>query len=257
MVIRCLFLKFGLLGLGIAVFLPGLSGQSKFEDTRATLLKWIETEGEIARANNEWTEEKETLDDILSVLESEKGMLQEALDNSEEEISQADAKRAKLGAKRDGLKEASGVISQVIGGLEKKLHELHPYFPEPLQNTIAPLYTRVPEAGEDTNASLSARMQNVVGILTQVDKFNGGITLHSSPKKLDSGKTVQIKTLYLGLGCAFFIDKVGSYAGLGVPGPDGWDWKERADLAPVIAEVIDVYEDPQKASFVQLPISVK
>ena len=249
-------MKLGLCGLGLAIFLPGLSGQSKFEETRATLRKWIETESEIARAHNEWTEEKKTLDGILAVLASEKAMLQETLEKSEEEISQADAKRATLGAKRDDLKEASGVINQVIEGLESKVRELHPYFPEPLQVTIAPLYTRIPEVGEDTTDSLSARMQNVVGILAQVDRFNGGITLHSSPRTLDNGQTVQIKTLYLGLGCAYFIDKSGSYAGIGIPGPEGWIFQERADLAPVISEAIDVYEDPQKANFVQLPIGV-
>lgn len=253
---RCLFIKLGLWSLSLVIFLPSLTGQSEFEETRTTLRKWIETESEIARANNEWTEEKETLDNILAVLDSEKLVLQETLDKSEEEISQADAKRAILGAKRDGLKEASGVINRVIKGLEDKLRKLHPYFPEPLQTTIAPLYTRIPEIDEDTSASLSARMQNIVGILTQVDKFNGGITLHSSPKTLANGQTVQVKTLYLGLGCAFFIDKLGSYAGIGIPGPEGWDFQERPELVPAIREAIDVYEDPQKATFVQLPIGV-
>ena len=251
--------KMALLGVsfGFAVFPCSLEAQVDLVETRETLHQWIETEAKIEKADSEWDEDKKTLDDIIDILKSEISTLEEKLEKSREEISKADAKREKLGKDRTKLKKASGTIQKVIAKLEKQVHELYILFPQPLKTTIDPLYARIPKPGEETEASLSARMQNVVGILTQADKFNGGIKLDPSLRKLEDGRTVEIKTLYLGLGYAYFIDNLGTYAGVGVPGESGWEWEEKPDLAATIADAVEVYEDPQKANFVLLPVEIK
>lgn len=236
-----------------------LAAQSKLQSTRNTLKIWIETEKKLTQEESAWEKDKSTLEGIIEVINSEISILEEKIEKSLDEVSKADAKRAELMEQKEELKNASGVIQARIVELEKKVHSIHPLLPKPLQNTIAPLYSRMPKSESDAanKQSLSARMQNVIGILSQVDKFNGSIYLDSGLHELEDGRQVIIKTLYLGIAYAYFIDSTGNYAGYGVPQEDGWNWVRDESMAQVIADAMEVYEDPQKASYIHLPVTIK
>ena len=69
-------------------------------------------------------------------------------------------------------------------------------------------------------------MQNVVGILSQADKFNTTLTATSESREIEGGKVVEVRTLYWGLATAYYVDASGEYAGIGYTGPDGWEWPQ-------------------------------
>ena len=244
-------------GLVLCVFLPTAPAQTDLKSTRATLRVWIETEKKIAAEASKWAEEKANLDAINAISSDEIERLRETLETSREEISKADAKRQELLVEREALKKASAVIMNTVEDLEGKVHMLYPRFPEPLQTKIDQLYSRMPKPGASGHSlSLSDRMLNVIGILSQVDNFNGSIRLERGMRELEDGRKVEIKTLYLGIAYAFFIDKPGTYAGYGVPSEDGWEWVEDPEMAAVVKKAIGIYEDPQKASYVYLPVTI-
>jgi len=247
------------LSFSCLAFISPLAAQSRLETARTTLKTWIETEKTLAREESQWALDKDTIEGIIEVINREIETLEEKIQKSQEEISKADAKRGELLAQKEGLKNASGVIQVRIAELEKKVHSLYPLFPEPLKTTIDPLYSRMPkgETGADGKQSLSARMQNVIGILSQVDKFNGNIILDSGLHQLDDGRQVTIKTLYLGIAYAYFIDSTKDYAGYGVPEADGWNWVPDQSMAQVIDDAVRVYEDPQRASYINLPVTIR
>ncbi len=249
------------MSFGCLALAGSLDAQSKLETTRTTLKTWIETEKQLAQEEAEWEDEKVILEGIIEVINSEITILEDKIDKSQEEISKADAKRAELLDQREKLKSASGVIQARILKLEKKVHTIYPLLPEPLQDTIAPLYSRMPKSESDkaSKQSLSARMQNVIGILSQVDKFNSSIILDSGLRELEDGRQVEIKTLYLGIAYAYFIDATGDYAGYGVPDEEegGWKWEKDPSMSLAIASAVQVYEDPQKASYINLPVTIR
>lgn len=251
---------FGFLGVVLATGSEVIAQRKSidFEATRETLHQWIETEAKFEELEADWAGEEKTLKEISHVVISEIEILEEKLKKSEEGISEAEAKREKLGGKREELKKASAAIEDVVADLEGQILSLHPIFPGPLQQTIDAFYSRIPEPEEDTELSLSARMQNVVAVLTAVDKFNGVVTLDNTGfHDYEDGKRVQKKTIYFGLGYAYFIDSHKQYAGVGMPSEEGWEWTPRPDLIPLITELISVYENPQKAHFVRLPLEIK
>jgi uncharacterized coiled-coil protein SlyX len=250
---------FGFLGVVLATG-SEVKAQRKpidFGATRETLHQWIETEAKLEELEADWAQEEKTLNEISNVIRTEIGILERKLRESREEISQAEAKREELGGKREELKKASEAIENVIAVLEEQIRSFHPIFPDPLRQTIDAFYSRIPEPGEDTELSLSGRMQNVVAVLTAVDKFNGVVTLDNTGfHEYDGGKRVQKKTIYFGLGFAYFIDSHEKYAGIGVPGEESWEWIPKPELIPLIADLISVYENPQKAHFVRLPLEI-
>jgi hypothetical protein len=119
------------------------------------------------------------------------------------------------------------------------------------------LLKRIPSDSAAAKAGPVERMQNVVGILSEVDKFNGAISVVSEIRRNPAGAEVQVETLYIGLGHAFFVDKTGDYAGVGVPAADGWQWTPRSELAGRIQKTIAIYNNSLPAAFVSLPVAIQ
>jgi hypothetical protein len=100
-------------------------------------------------------------------------------------------------------------------------------------------------------------MQNVVAMLNEADRFNSAITLAIEVRKDAEGKDRQVQALYLGLGHAYYADQGGSFAGVGVPGAEGWTWTVNAELGKTIRKVIDIYENEDGAKFVPVPVNIQ
>ena len=149
------------------------------------------------------------------------------------------------------------MVEANIGALESQLKRALKKLPEPLIEKIKPLIRRLPEDPSDTDLSLGERVQNIVGILSQADKFNTTITQTNESRKIEGGKTVEVRTLYWGLAMAYYVDASGQYAGIGVPGPDGWEWPRVDAAGAEIKQLIDVYEGSEDISFVNVPAYIK
>jgi hypothetical protein len=44
---------------------------------------------------------------------------------------------------------------------------------------------------------------------------------------------------------------------VGTPGPGGWEWTVKPELAPQIREVIRIYRNERPARFVSLPATIR
>ncbi|MDP7292202.1 MAG: DUF3450 family protein, partial [Verrucomicrobiota bacterium] len=118
--------------------------------------------------------------------------------------------------------------------------------------------SRIPLKKEDLRGrSAAERMQNVVAMLNEADRFNSAITLAIEVRKDADGKDRQVQALYLGLGQAYYADQGGTFAGTGWGGAEGWDWTVNAALGPAIRKVIDIYENERGAEFVPVPVNIQ
>jgi len=233
-----------------------LVGQTEIDSTRDVLEQWVETRQIISEEKSDWRTEKAILRDTKQLLDSELERLDKALEDLEASATAADEEREELTKQRDELGSGSDVVEANLGGLETKLKEIVAVLPEPLSDTIQPLIRRLPDDPEATELSLGERVQNVVGILSQADKFNTSITLSSESQEMDSGKQVQVTTLYWGLAIAYFVDDSATYAGIGVPADNGWEWKQIEGAGPQIKQLLEVYEGTDEIKFTEVPARI-
>lgn len=247
-------LKVLALGGALAPFL--LTAQNKVAETRDVLDQWVETRQIISEEKAEWKVEKSILGDTVQLLSSELERLEKALADLEASASAADEDRTKLAAEKELLNAASDVVVDNIEGLETQLKTIIHTLPEPLINKIKPLIRRLPDDPADTKLSLGERVQNIVGILSQADKFNTTLTETSESRELPGGKIVEVRTLYWGLAMAYYVDASGQYAGIGYPGADGWEWPQIDGAGADIRRLIDVYEGSEEIQFVEVPARI-
>jgi FtsZ-binding cell division protein ZapB len=245
-----------ILALSFAMVPASLLAQSSVSETRDVLDKWVETRQIISEERADWRTEQSILSDTVTLLSNEMERLDKALEDLEASATAADEDRSKLAAEKERLSEAASVVEANIAGLEDQMKRVITALPAPLVDTIKPLIRRLPDDSSNTDLSLGERVQNIVGILSQADKFNTTLTATSESRELESGKVVEVRTLYWGLAMAYYVDASGEYAGIGYPGPDGWEWPQIEGKGPEINRLLDVYEGSGEIQFVEVPARI-
>ena len=231
---------------------------SKFEEARTHIEKWVQTRQLIARRDADWRVERENIGQSVGLLQREIDLLKEAIDKSEQVDSEADAEKKRITLSLEDLKKANKVVDAVLWGMERQALALMTSFPDPLKDRTSNVRSRIPLKKEDLRGrSAAERMQNVVAMLNEADRFNSAITLAIEVRKDAEGKDRQVQALYLGLGHAYYADQSGSFAGVAVPGAEGWTWTVNAELGSTIRKVIDIYENERKAEFIAIPVNIQ
>ncbi|MEZ5276283.1 MAG: DUF3450 family protein [Opitutaceae bacterium] len=227
-------------------------------ETRSALSQWVELRKLISEESTNWRVDKELMADTLEVLSKEMELLDARIVAAEENTTVADQKREDLSAENEKLKEASRAVEGAMPDMEAQIRELVKWFPEALNMRIEQLLKRMPSAerARSTRAALGERVQNIVGILQEVEKFDRQITIVTELKALESGEMAQVKTMYIGLGQGFFVDENARYAGIVRPSAEGWVEEIRNDLAPKIRDAVKIYEGEKLAEFVPLPVEI-
>ena len=252
--------KTRLLGLCLGLvtgLCPLLPGQTVLDETLTSLEKWVEMERRIADESSQWEVEKESLQDLLNLYREELSGLSETIREAEQDVSAAEAARAKLNAEGERLSVIEKRVEAAITASEKSLKALHKRLPEPLKKDILPVFSQLPENPDDTKLSIAQRIQFVVASLTQIQKFNTSVTMEEGFREFEAGHQVQIDAIYFGLGTAYYVDKATENAGYAVMSPKGWQWQDDPSLAPLVRQLLEVYKSPGKAAFVELPVEIK
>jgi len=228
------------------------------QETRTALEEWVELRKLISEEETNWRIDQELMGDTIDVLTTEMGLLEDRILQAEENTTVADKRREELAAENEVLKAASKAVENAMPDMEARIRELVKIFPDALNTRIEQLVKRMPSAerARSTRAALGERVQNIVGILQEVEKFNRQITIVTEIKALESGEMAQVKTVYLGLGQAYFVDENAQYAGIVRPTADGWKAEIHNDLAPAIRNIVKIYENEKLAEFVPLPVEI-
>lgn len=224
--------------------------------TRATLKEWVELKKLISEERSSWAVEQQTLNESIDLLTQEIEKLDEQITAMQEDADAAQLERQSLNNEEDELRRASAVVQQVATDLEAAVIDLMEYFPQSLQEKLSILTERMPKNPKEADAlGLSTRIQYVIGILGEIEKFHNQITVEETMQRIGDSE-VAVKTMYIGLAVAYYVDGTRTEAGVLRPAKGGWEKEARNDMAEQIAQAIGIYEREETAEFVNLPVSI-
>jgi len=146
---------------------------------------------------------------------------------------------------------------QFAATFEVQLKKVVPRLPAPLQDILKPLLSRLPADPAVTKMAATERMQVLVGVLNELDKFNSTVSVFHEKRRNARGEEIAVETVYVGLGAAYFASDAGDFAGTGTAGSAGWEWSNRPELAPAVKEIIRIYRNERPATFVALPATIR
>lgn len=233
-----------------------LNADQAVEDSQQKLSEWISIEKQIADDKHTWAMEKEIMADSISLMKGEIEELANQIKEFEESASTTEIKKAELNEEKETYNEISTEVKALLSGYEKELKAIFPSLPDPLLTQIKPLTARMPEDSAETDISISSRLQNIVGILTAVDKFNSVVTKDTGIQEIADGNTAEVTKLYFGLASAYFVDGSGNYAGHGRPSSEGWEWTVDNSISESVQGLVGVYEGTKEASFIAVPVTL-
>jgi septal ring factor EnvC (AmiA/AmiB activator) len=245
------------------VFLAALAwamsarAETTLAETRSTLEKWVETRQLISRTRSDWQSDKEMLEQNIQLFERELKSVEEQMRKVDTNNVQVEKERAQAEA---GLKSSNASLEsarQFAAGFESQIGRLVPQLPAPLQDLLKPSLARMPTNAASTRMPATERLQVIVGVLNELDKFNNSVSIFGEKRKNQKGEEVAVETVYVGLGTAYFVNDAGDFAGAGAPGPDGWEWSIKPELAASVREVIHIYRNERPARFVPLPANIR
>ena len=227
--------------------------------TQKKIDKWIETRQIISEERANWLGEKAMLETSQGILSDELTALNRAVELLSETSTMADVERENLQAEREELERSNEMLAVKVRTLEIAVQELSARFPTPLLVKIKPLLQNIPEDVSRTKKALGQRLLTVLGVLSQAEKFNGTLTLQTNARDV-SGTGVQerVTTLYWGLAFAVYVDDAGKFAGMGLPGPKGWEWSKRNESASDVRRFIASYSgETDQLDFVNIPVEIR
>ncbi len=244
-------------GLLVAGSLAADKDDANVDDTRAALEKWVETQRIISRERRDLELAKEMLNERIDLLQREIRSLRDRTAEAAEDIAEAEKKRREMAEENDKLKAVSSVLAEKVTVMEARTRRLLKRLPAPIRDRVKPLSQRIPEKPDETELSVGERFQNVIGILNEVNKFHGEITLASEVRTLPDGTSAEVTAMYLGIGHGYYAGANGKIAGVGRSGPDAWVWTPANDAAEQIADAIAILQNEKVAAFVQVPVNIE
>jgi hypothetical protein len=182
--------------------------------------------------------------------------LDEKIKQAESSVAEANKKRDDLLAQNDQLKAAGTQLTEAATAMEGEIRRMHNALPEPIQTKLQPLYQRIPDDPSTTKVSVAERFQNVLGILNELNKATGEITVSYEVHNLSNGKPAEVKAIYVGLTQAYYVS-AGGEAGIGRPAADGWKWESSSAIANDVLMALEIIQGKQTPAFVPLPVKLQ
>jgi hypothetical protein len=235
---------------------------NRSEDLRKSVREWIETMREVQKEENGWDKDREILKGYKEGLEKEIEDLKEQIARARTEREGADKEDLDKIAQRDAYAKAKESLAKGIREMENGLLVRLKRLPAPLlaEPKVAQFVEEITkDAGlpaDRAHEGLSKRLNNVLNMLTEVEKFQQTVVVRPQIHKASDGKEYKLQFIYFGMGAAYAVNDEGDYALTGVPTDAGWHFTERNDLAPRIKELLGVTTGDLDAKFVTLPIDL-
>ncbi len=244
----------------IALLLPSAvmcRADERLADAREAVSQWVAVERTISREAAAWREKRENVKDLISVAQKEIQALQTQIAKSRETTTDADARRSELIGMQERLSKTIAAIAAFLKPTERRLRELKKRLPAPLQQKLAPYYKRLPANPDTTSLGIAERMQTVIGILTEIQKFDTVVTVVETVRELADGTSGEVRTIWFGMGAAYYVSAGGKDAGVGMPGNEGWTWNSQPELADAILEALNAAEGrARETGFTPLPVAI-
>jgi len=237
-----------------------IEGPTQVEGVRAALEKRLQVEGLLSKEKSDWLLGRQMLQDRIELVGREIEGLRARIAELDKNVADTEAKTAELGQRSAHLEANRAVLQASVQPLEARLLALLPKLPETIRERIEPLSRRVPRGeANETVPSLGKRFESLVGVLNEVNRFQGEVTATSEVRELPNGERVEVTTLWFGLGQAYFAGPDGKVAGQGLPAAEGWTWVtvNEPTAASEITRAIAIYRKQGVADFVRLPVRLQ
>ena len=247
-----------LICFGIAVLGGAMWAASPLDEARSAVSEWVEVESAISRESIAWEEKRALLLDLIKVAEANITMMKDQLAEAESATTASEARRLELVNQRENDAVRAKLVSAFLETAEPRVLSLVERLPVTLKEKLGTLLQALPEDPTATKIGLATRMQTVMGILAEIQRFDMMISTGEEIVTVADGGKRSVRTVHFGLGAAYYVAADGSDAGVGAATASGWEWRSAPELASEVEKAIGLASGAvMEARFLSLPVTLQ
>ena len=240
------------LGLLLLSWCSNVSGQDDLTDDVPNLaLQWTSLERQRGVLESNWREQQPVLEQQLDLLEREREELSSFLEETETAQDEVEERRLELLERQSVLEQQQASLERQLESAMLQLQSLRRQLPPPI---AADWDEQLPQLRAEF-LTTSERLQVLLEMLGDLDDFNRRVSLHEETMTLADGEEHLVSEVYLGVAQGWYVTANGGYAGIGRPGPDGWQWQS-SDEPEAIERVIAILERRRNVELAALPVEL-
>ena len=217
-------------------------------ELRATIGKIVDTQALRSKEVADWEARKEEMSALLEIQKRELSLLTEELEKAGTSAGDFDERKREAEADLEALKETRRVVKEAVAAARPRMLALAGRLPDPLLDETE--NERAVLDAWEADSEARDGLQAILGIIAKAETFNRRFT---RSEEVRDGREVEV--IYLGLAAAYYADRSGN-AGVGIPGPDGWEWKAQPELSEVLGNVFDQLDRKRPPEVVELPVQI-
>jgi hypothetical protein len=216
--------------------------------------EWVEVEKLRSLEQAKARQQLDHLKQLQDVLSQQLGEWKTKVADMENNMTRADNERHKWIEKKESMEQQRQIALDYLRKIEQQCQGLIPMIPSPLAEELElPLR----QLQLDKTEQWLVRYQGCLAVIKGMNAFHRRYTLANQNINLNGNK-LAVRTLYLGLTKAYFINLDSSRAGFGVPTMEGWLWQERNDLKSNIELALEMGgQSSTRLRLVDLPVELK
>ncbi len=232
-------------------------------DLRATVQQWLDTMAAVQKEEDEWTRDKEILQNHRAGLKAEIDTLTRQLKDAQGKAGQANKEEADQLKKKEGFTSAQQALSDEVIKLENRMASILHLIPPPLKEAdkvkaaLMQLEKTLATKDRSDMTGVPGRLQTVLILMKEMEKFQSTITVRKAFQKASDGKEYEMQIIYLGLAKAYSVNATGTIAQVGEPTPEGWTFQEDNSIATHVRTLVDTTTGDGDAQFVNIPLSIR
>lgn len=264
--------SFSLIGLLSMALCSGLGAQTVAEqhvELKATIEQWMSEMEKSQELESRWAMERVNLADSIAGLQSMVKQTEADIAAVQARLDEAgEASQEKL-AEQENFNSAREALRKGLSPVEEEVIKVTPLFPKfylggeegsaKLKAAVEQLQEHITaEPDEKEKLGLNSRLQPVVQILTEAERFHEKLWAVSHPLTVGEVEK-QMKVLYFGLSLAYAVDDEGTVAMAGHSSPAGWVFEKMSGegIAEQVLTLYNAADGSGESQMVALPVLIK
>lgn len=239
-----------------------LLAEASAESTSERLVNdWLNLEIQKGQLRSNWNQREKDIEHRLMLMDIEQKRLEESVAQRANLTSDSDQRRLEYLEQQEVLEREQAELKTLLQKNLQFSQTLLPRLPPPLQ---ADWKDKI-ELLSTSNLSNSESLQRQLEFFKAIEEFNSRVALHKGAIENPETRSIFVTQIYLGVSQGWNVSDDGKSYGYGRSTPLGWRWWHNEDahqelgreLTPkMIADVLNIMENPTTAAFVALPIKV-
>ncbi|MCG7533167.1 DUF3450 domain-containing protein [Psychrobium sp. MM17-31] len=215
----------------------------------ALMEQWIQLEKQNTQLKSQWQENKQLLEQRISLLQREKKQLQALDKDHHKQVDEVSAQRQKLITLQTSMESTQQDLTRWLDREFSQINNVLPQLPPPLANTWQLALTEL-----DTK-NPSNRLETLLSLYQSFDEFNKRISTNQATIIDAQGNEKVVKQLYLGVARGWYLTLDSATAVAGMPTAQGWQWQHESPLSPTqINAALAMIAHKKEAALIKLPM---